>query len=301
MAATVKPADLRDHLVEQNRYFATSDELCDLLGVRPESLYGSLHRPSERGEITNVCPGGWVPTPVEHQAADSETKRYALPPLTWYLHDMMAHLGHAYYIGHETAAERWGMAHHRSACTSVVSTARTKHGIQEARVNDGGGSHRAPAVRYIYNSSIGSKQKHARIGPEGWLPDGVRVIYSSRETTLLDLVQAAKTGPAVDRACDAACLLILQEELDAEAVAEQSLAYQVPVRQRTGRIIDAASEHMGIPCDTGALAETLPSRLAPVRLFPQYDNWSPIYDRPEKHEIHLPWKVEQNGLLAPDA
>ena len=300
MATKVKPADLRDNLIEEGRYFVSSTDLCQLLGVQPKSLYGALHRPAERNEITNVCPRGWVTTPVEYQIRNPKRQKPGLPPLTWYIDGMMAHLGHEYYIGHHGAAQRWGMAHHWSPNTPVVTTARSKHRMRGKTANgvDRGGQ--APTARYIYCNSINSKQRHAQVGPDGWLPDGVQVLYSSREATLLDLVQSARTGPAVDRACDAACLLLLMEQMDIGALADQALAYPIPVRQRAGRLVDAASEHMAIPVDTGPLAETLPGRPNPVRLFPHGDNWPVLYDRPDKHKVYLPWKVEENGLLDPD-
>lgn len=294
----MKPADLRDHLVEQGRYFASSDDLCDLLDVRPESLYGSLHRPSERGEITNVCPGGWVPTPVGYQAAGP----WLLPPLTWYVDDMMRHLGHDYYLGHSTAAERWGASHHRSSYETLVTTARTTHRTAEDSRCPEPGPAPLPLAKYIYSSSIGSKETDTLVGDgESWLPAGVSVVYSSPEVTLLDMVQRARTGTAVDNACNTACLMLFWGHLDAEKLTEQSFAYPLPTRQRTGRIVDAASEHMGVPFDSGLLSASLPTSLEPVSLFPGCDHWfPPLHDIPGRFEVLFPWQIEQNGLLAPD-
>ena len=303
MGTKIKPADLRDRLIEEGRYFVTSAELCDMLGVAPHSLHGSLHRPKERLEISNVCPGGWVPTPVEYQTGNEHWDASGIPPMTWYLDSMMSHLGHKYYIGHNTAAKRWGMAHHHSPLTFVVTTARTSHRTKKRK----GAAYRwSESAKYVHSTSIDSKTLRAKAGSTSGLPEGVSVLYSSPETTYLDLVQSAKYGPAVDRACDAACKLLIRDgcgfgAIDVEAIAEEALKYPVSVRQRAGRLLDAAASHTGFPVDSAPLAETLPTQLSQIPLFREGDRWPILYDRPTKNTVHLPWKVEDNGFLDPDA
>ena len=298
-AATLKPADLRDCLIEQNRYFATSDDLCELLGVRPESLHGSLHRPAERGEIVNVCPGGWVPAP------DCADNPWGLPPLVFYLDEMMRHLGHDYYIGHASAAERWGAAHHRPLHETVVTTAKTAHRTErDSRFPEASRqSDMLPLVRYIHSRSIKSKQSDiVRGGGQSLLPPGVAVAYSSPEVTLLDMVERTSTHPGVDHASDTACLLLFWGHLDAGALAGQSLAYPTSTRQRAGFILEAASAHMGIPFDVSMLADSLPRRSRKVRLFTGCDHWFPaMYEIPDVFAVHPTWRVQVNGLLDIDA
>ena len=294
--ATLKPADLRDCLIEQNRYFATSDDLCELLGVRPESLYGSLHRPAERGEMANVCPGGWVPVPGYTEDP------WGLPPLTFYLDEMMRHLGHDYYIGHASAAERWGAAHHRPLYkTTVVTTARTAHRTEkDSRFSEASRqSDMLSLVRYLHSRSIKSKQLDVmRGGDQSRLPLGVAVAYSSPEVTLLDMVERTSTHSGVDHAGNTACLLLLWGHLDAGILAEQSLAYPTSTRQRAGFILEAASAHMGIPFDVSMLADSLPRRSGKVRLFAGCDHWfPPIYEVPDVFAVHPTWRVQVNGLL----
>ncbi len=85
------------------------------------------------------------------------------------------------------------------------------------------------------------------------------------------MVQRARTDTAVDNSCNTACLLLLWGHPDAEKLAEHSFAYPLPTRQRTGRIVDAASEHMGVPFDSDLLSASLTTSLKPVHLLPDCD------------------------------
>lgn len=299
MVAAVKPAELRDHLVEQNRYFASSDDLCELLGVQPESLYGSLHRPSERGEIVNVCPGGWVAVPARVQNLP-----HPMPPPTWYLDAMMGHLGHPYYAGFCEAARYWGAEHHMSFVTTVVTSARSSHRTdrQLRRTHPEALKKGAVRMRYVHCRDPESKSLYTReYGDGGAHPMGTKVVYSTPETTVLDAVERPEFSMGLDNVSNIACGFLLWGCLSPDALAADALNYPVSVRQRTGAILEKSVEHMGIPFDLAPLKETLPSRLNRVPLFKEFEAWfPPLYSVPDPLPVDRTWNVIGNGLLAPE-
>ena len=53
----MRPSDVGEYLTAQGRCFASSEELCALLGVAPAVLPSSLRRAVARGDFVKVCRG----------------------------------------------------------------------------------------------------------------------------------------------------------------------------------------------------------------------------------------------------
>ena len=54
----MRPSEVGEYLTAQGRCFASSEELCALLGVAPAVLPSSLRRAVARGDFVKVCRGG---------------------------------------------------------------------------------------------------------------------------------------------------------------------------------------------------------------------------------------------------
>lgn len=297
LADTVlRPGELRDFLVEGNRWFASSDELCELLGVLPGSLHGSLHRPVERGEMANVCPRGWVPVP-DHCRGEP----CPMPPPTWYLDEMMRHMGHSYYVGYNAAAERWGAAHHRSLVVPVVTTARSSHRTARSLERSHPASADAAArIRYVHRDPAG-RSVDERIWDVGCThPPGTRVVYSSPEATLLDAAERPDLVMGPDNVCNIACGMLLWGHMTPAGLAAEALGYPIHARQRAGTIMDRAVEHTGIDFDLGPLRAAVPRHPKKTPLYKSVERWFPA-----AHAVPDPlpadrWGTLLNGLLDPD-
>lgn len=80
------------------------------------AVQATLRRMKKRGAIVSPRRGFYVTVPAEYRAAGS-------PPATWFIDDLMSHLGRRYYVGLLTAAALHGAAHQQPMAFQVVTDA----------------------------------------------------------------------------------------------------------------------------------------------------------------------------------
>lgn len=98
----------------QPRYTFTSAEAAVATGRSPAALRSAFRRLQEKVRLATPRQGFHVIVPIEHQAVQA-------PPVTWFIHDLMAYLGQPYYVGLLSAAELHGAAHQRPLVFQVVT------------------------------------------------------------------------------------------------------------------------------------------------------------------------------------
>ena len=294
----MRPSDVREYLTAQGRCFASSEELCALLGVAPAVLPSSLRRAVARGDFLKVCRGGWAARDDRCQQLGSE-----LPDLELYVDDMMEHLGHRYYLGFNAAALVYGVAHRYFTTTVVITSSRTVHRSRaqiEAR-------HRGRAsTEVVYTHTAQPHRRGVNRRRMAQSPGGREtfVNYSPAEVTLLDMVQRPDLAGGLDQVATVACGLVEHGLLDPEVLASQALTYPETVRQRVGHILDeavAALDMPGVAFDSGPLASTLTARAAVTPLMPGVDRFfPPVCDENAPLRVDERWRVRVNALLDPD-
>ena len=293
----LRPAEAREQLIEAGALFASSEQLCAMLGVAPAQLPASLRRAVVRGDFVKVCRGGWV-------ARDDHTKtlEHRLPDLRAYIDDMMRHLGRDYYLGFNAAAAAHGAAHRRFTNTVVVTSSRTVHRSVERRPNASPPPRRAMSVTYLHCKDPHRRGVHRRRMPEGIYPPETFVNFSGPEVTILDMVWRPELAGGLDHVATVACDLVCDAALDAETLAASALTYPQTVRQRSGHILEAAvaAVGMGACFDTGPLRRTIPQPAAVTPLTPDVDRFFPPDHDDAPLAVDGRWQVRVNTLLDPD-
>ena len=293
----MRPSAAGAHLTAQGRCFASSGELCALLGVAPAVLPSSLRRAVARGDFVKVCRGGWA-------ARDDRCRQLGsgLPDLERYVDDMMEHLGHCYYLGFNAAALIYGVAHRYFTTTVVVTSSRTVH-RSRAQIEVRHSGRAGTRVVYMHAAEPHRRGMNRRRMPEASYGCDTFVNYSTPEVTLLDMVQRPDLCGGLDQVATVACGLVEHGLLDAERLASQALTYPVTVRQRAGHILDAGAEALDMTeatFDSGPLASTLTAPTAVTPLMPGVDRFfPPAYDAAPLR-VDKRWRVRVNTLLDPD-
>ncbi|SIO41261.1 hypothetical protein SAMN05443247_05021 [Bradyrhizobium erythrophlei] len=97
------------------RLFFSADEIPHVEGSR--AVEAALRRLVKKGAIRRLLPKSpaFVIVPPEHRTM-------GLPPVEWWLDDLMAHLGQDYYVGLLSAAAASGSSHFAPMETQVVTT-----------------------------------------------------------------------------------------------------------------------------------------------------------------------------------
>ncbi|MBU1743246.1 MAG: type IV toxin-antitoxin system AbiEi family antitoxin [Proteobacteria bacterium] len=103
-----------DVLQAGGRYTFTSDEVAAATGRSSIAVQSALRRLRQMGRIATPRRGFHVIVPLEYRSAGS-------PPPSWFIDDLMRHLGHTYYVGILTAAALHGAAHQQPMVFHVVA------------------------------------------------------------------------------------------------------------------------------------------------------------------------------------
>lgn len=113
MQSPVSAAHVSDELISRGRYWATSDELAELMGLSGDALHQALVRLRRSGAAVSPAKTFWVMVPPEYRALGA-------PPPEWYVDAMLASLGRAYYVSFLTAAAAHGARHQAAMAFQVV-------------------------------------------------------------------------------------------------------------------------------------------------------------------------------------
>ena len=220
---------MADWLIGQGRHFITTADAAGVLGVRAASVPASLERARKAGKVISVTKRGWVPVPPEYRSAGA-------PPPSHYIHQLMEHLGHPYYVGFLSAAAILGASHQAPMVFQVVTSAR----LRERRVGRG-------RIDFIQRATAVERPRWQHGVPTG------RIWVSTPEATVFDLVESPQDGAGLSNVATVVGALLMDGSLDPEALASVAAMYPVTVAQRSGHIIDFMADECGVEFDTAPL------------------------------------------------
>ena len=231
--ADVSPSGLADRLIGQGKHFVSTVEVAEILGVDAASVPASLERARKAGKLISVTKGGWVPVPAEYRNAGA-------PPPSHFIHQLMEHLGHRYYVGFLSAAAIHGASHQAPMVFQVVTPAR----LRERWIGRG-------RIRFIQRSAAGERPRLQHSVPTG------RIWVSTPEVTIFDLVEDPRDGAGLSNVATIIGDFLLDSSLDPAKLASVGATYPAAVAQRAGYVIDFMAGEVGAELDTSPLRERL--------------------------------------------
>jgi len=207
-------AEMVDTLQARGRYTFAREEALAALNVSDVMLKRAAMRLAAKTRIVVPKRGFYVIVPLEYRAAGS-------PPASWFIDDLMRHLGVPYYVGVLSAAGLYGAAHQQPQEYQVV-TEMARRPVVAGRVR----------IRFLGKRAF----SHTPAAPLKTETGTMRV--SSPEATALDLVRYA-SSPAGGLSNVATVLAELAERLDPNRLVEAARAEAAwAVAQRLGHLLD---------------------------------------------------------------
>ena len=252
-------------LLSDGRVVFTASEAQDALGISAGALLDAAERQQKRKHLIKPRRGFYVIVPPQFH-------RRGAPPPSWYIHELMMHLGRPYYVGLLTAAELHG-ASLQAVMEFQVITDRQMGAIRAGRSN----------IVFRYRKDMegiadGIQQRKTDTG---------RMKISGVELTALDLLRYPRGTGGLDPV--AAVLADLGKSIDPERLARLSGAFERSVAQRLGHLL----ERLGHGERAGALhdAVTRGGEMFWVELDPQEgvepDFSSAVAERDERWRIKV--------------
>lgn len=203
-----------DGLQARGRYTFRRSE-AEAAGQRSAlALKKALARLVRRGRVIVPRRGFVVIVPAEHVLAGG-------PPALWFIDDLMAHLGHPYYVALLTAAALHGAAHQQPQVFQVMTDAPLRE-VVVGRVR----------IRFTKRVGLDRVPTMAMKTPTGMMK------VSTPEATALDLVRFFKAAGHLDNV--ATVLGELGESLDGSRLLEvaKGTGVEMEVVQRLGFLLD---------------------------------------------------------------
>jgi len=119
-------AEWVEELQASGRYFFTRDDAEAGLGGSRVAVQTALRRLKQKGRIASPRRGFYVVVPPEYRAA-------GCLPASWFIDDLMRHLGFNYYVGVLSAAALHGAGHQQPMVFQVIADHATRP-MQAGRV-----------------------------------------------------------------------------------------------------------------------------------------------------------------------
>jgi len=205
-----------EKLQSQGRYTFTRAQAESGTGRSFVAVQTALRRLKEQGRIVSLRRGFYVVVPPEYRAAGS-------PPASWFIDELMRHLGQPYYVGLLSAAAIHGAAHQQPMVFQVMTSKPTR-AIRAGRV----------AIQFSMNSKVDRMpvtQKQTETGT-------MRV--ATPETTAFDLVRYQAGAGHLSNA--ATVLDELAERVDGQALVVVAPLVRLPDVQRLGYLLEAIGQ-----------------------------------------------------------
>ena len=283
-------------MISVQRGFISSEDLCIKLAVDREKLPDALRATRHRKEIAKVCKGGWAP--VQHPDHDYP---YIDPRI--FIEPMMQYLGHDYYIGGLTAAQRYRATYRLSSVTNVMTSAQlsdcpylpSAHLTPEARQKqasrqDSLSSLVITHLDYVRTTNPLNHKVQLLKWDTGWCGTH-KARYSTPEHTLLDCAQSIRLAGGYINFFNILCRFNRYAQINPQALAEASRFYTKPAVQKLGALLDHVSDYQQIYFDTEPLRDTLPKSLKTTHLSP-FDGWE--FPTPSDGHLNRKWRVRMN-------
>ena len=192
--------------------FSVAEISREFASMSPKGLKTEISRMVVRGRIQSVYRGFYVIVPVQYRLK-------GIVPPSYYIDELMAHLGRPYYIGLLSAAAVHGAGHQRAMQTQVVTI--------PPQLNVSG---RNAQIDWNYRQTIPKELLLTRNAEMGVIH------YSSAELTAFDIVQFAGHIGGYQRA--ATVLAELVESVDMGKMSTVFSYTTVPTIQRLGYLLE---------------------------------------------------------------
>ena len=192
--------------------FSFQQVRCEFHERTEKSLKTDIKRLVSARRIENVYKGFYVIIPIQYQLK-------GIVPPSYYINELMEHLGKPYYVGLLSAAAIYGASHQRTMITQIVTTGpRTRT------------SNRNSLLDWNYRQQIPKELIETRNGEMG------RIYYSSAELTATDLIQFASHVGGYQRAATVIAELVDTIDINKmRTVLQHTTATTV---QRLGYLLD---------------------------------------------------------------
>jgi predicted transcriptional regulator of viral defense system len=211
--ATVTMERWVDGLQARGQYTFLRREAVHGSGLSPEAAKKALQRLARRGRVAKVKDYFYVVVPLEYREAGA-------PPVSWFVHDLMAAMAQPYYVGLLSAAGLHGASHQQPLEFQVV-TDRSVRPVTIGRTR----------IRFFASKYVLTVATVKMKTPTG----SMRV--STPEATVIDLMRFSKAAGHLDHV--ATLIAELAPSLDAKRlVTAVRVAGDVPNAQRLGCILD---------------------------------------------------------------
>jgi predicted transcriptional regulator of viral defense system len=203
-----------NRLLSAGRLVFSKEEAQKALGVSPGAFLDAAERQQRKHHLISPRRGFYVIVPPQYLA-------WGAPPPQWYIDEFMRREGRPYYVGLLKAAELHGATHQAVMEFQVVTDKR----LPEIRVG-------RSAITFYYRKDIAAVSK----GIEDRKTDTGQMKVSSLELTLFDLLRYPHASGGLDNV--ATVISDLADHIDATKLANLSVAYERPVIQRLGYLLD---------------------------------------------------------------
>jgi predicted transcriptional regulator of viral defense system len=209
-------AELVDDLQAAGRYTFDRTEALAALGTSSVMLKKAVMRLATKGRLVVPKRGFYVIVPIEYRSAGA-------PPPSWFIDDLMSHLGKGYYIGVLSAASLHGAAHQQPQEFQVVTKLAARLVVAgRARIRFLGKRHFDCTLTMEMKTETGTMR------------------VSTPEATAIDLLRYAPSAGGLSNV--ATVLAELAERIDADLLAEAARADGELVHaQRLGYLLDLVS------------------------------------------------------------
>ena len=261
------PRELPDWLLARGRPWVTNDEMESLLDVSPHEASRIAGRWHAKSLAFSPARGLQVLIPPEFRS-------WGAVPANHFVDPMMNHLGHNYYVGYLSAAEIHGAAHQRPQVFQVVTDTRmADRAFGRVRIE-------------FFSSTATTTRPTIKVNtPTGTL------ILSTIETTVLDLVAHPRRCGGTSNVATVIGELLEDKKIAARKLLEASVHYPASVVQRTGWLIEHASDLVGAQINLAGLQKRVATGFEPAPL---------IASNPRGGPVDARWNVYINGEIEPD-
>ncbi len=252
-----------DALPSEGRYVFSRHEAESVSGASSGAVMKTLRRLKRRGLIISPRRGFYVLVPPEYRSAGS-------PPATWFIDELMGHIGRRYYVALLSAAALHGAGHQQPMAFQVLADAAERD-IEVGRVR---------IEFHVSNRMSGAATQRMQT-------ETGTMVVSTPETTAFDLVRFSSAAGYWSNI--ATVLSDLAGQLDPTRLAAGSARVARSDAQRLGWLLD----HLG----EGQLAQAIfvglqGKRLVPVPLNTSRDHLGAAVD--------ALWRVVVNDDVEPD-
>lgn len=231
------PSTLHDWiraLPSDGRYVFSREEAASVSGASAAAVKMTLYRLERKGVIVRPRRDFFVLVPPEYRSAGS-------PPATWFIDDLMRHLGRRYYVALLSAAALHGAGHQRPMAFQVIADA-VERDIEVGRIR----------IEFHVSKLVG------RAATQPMQTETGSMVVATPETTAFDLVRFPRASGHWSNI--ATVLSELAQELDPDELVAGAARVARSDVQRLGWLLDHVNE--------GGLADALAGELEGKRLLP---------------------------------